>query len=457
MPKNQFRVKERTKTEKILRLVHKYAYLETLILIIAYLGIGYIVDPNDICLLDKKAPFLLMLLAVITLFHGFESGVLAMTLISFVMVYFYEEFPYAQFLIILLMTLLFSEFHYYWTQKIKKAEVDANYKNTKLAELSRAFYSLKISHDQLEKNYVVKPMSIRNALNHILQTARNIQKDDAIHDKMEENYKEFLNLVQKSFNVISGLIVFKKGSLQQPFNKNTTDIVYGEYTDRVTKNDIFNNFIVDKAIARKIPVYISDDEGEPTLENKLESRFIAAIPALFNDEIVSVLVIENMPFMAFERENLTSIAILLEYFTIETQKTLHYADKLHAITFIPDVEFKLEIARLYTLYEKFRVNSVFLVLKIDDELQSIRLFETIKQMLRSLDMVTKIDKENSFFITLLFPLHDKAAALGFLNRLNRQIKEEDRAFDYMLFDLSRLDLLNKYINEAAKKEISTNV
>jgi len=453
MQKKQHRIVKITLKDMILKALHKYAYVETLTLIASYLLVGYLINPEDICILHFDVPFLLILLAIITLFHGFENGILAMSVASFSMLLFYESFPYINFLIILMMVLIFSEFHYYWTQKIKKAELEASYKGIKLEELSRAFYSLKISHDQLEKNYVIKPMSIRNSLGEIIHMNSKIMNDKNIIEKKKEKYKLFLELLQKSFNVQSGLILYRKSpKYKEFFQAKVVNVVYGEYTLKVSIRDIFKNYLVDKSVARKTSIYISDDSGNPSLKSDLETRYIAAIPAIYDNEIISLLVIEQMPFMAFERENLTSIAILLEYFSIEIRKEEFIVDNDH-ITFLEDKEYKFELARLSILYEKYSVNSIILVLKVTNELQAIRMFERANMMLRLLDLSTLIERNGSFFISLLFPLHDDAAAKGFLNRYRGQLDEEDREFFSMTFDLKRLDLFYSYINDSDHRSI----
>jgi len=48
----------------------------------------------------------------------------------------------------------------------------------------------------------------------------------------------------------------------------------------------------------------------------------------------------------------------------------------------------------------------------------------------------------------MFPLHDEAAALGYLNRLMGSFDEEkDKNFNYMTFTLAQTQLLNKYLRE----------
>lgn len=443
------RVKEKTKIESLLKTLHEYAYIETIIMITMYLSIGYLVDSKDICMLDSDVSFILILLAIITLFHGFENGILALIILALAMWLMYPVFAYIEFLVALMMTFIFSEFHYYWGQKIKKAEIQANYRGTKLDELSKSFYTLKISHDQLEKNYVIKPMSIRNSIEYIINQKDVIDQDESIKDKKEAYFNNFLSLLEKSFNVNSALIIHKKDTNDENAYLDVENSIfsYSPLSEKRTPNIILEDFLVDKAISRKTAIYISNDFGEPTTINDINSLYLAAIPALDANKVTSVLVIEKMPFMAFNRENLTSISILLEYFSIEIAKK-EFLSNENELTLVEDEAFQYEFERMKYLYKKFDVNSIILVIRIDNELQATRVYEKIKKMLRSLDMVTLVKNNDFYYITLLFPLHDKAAALGYLNRLLFTLKEEkDKKFNYMTFDLSKTELLNKYFEE----------
>lgn len=442
------RIKERTLLDNILKIVHKYAYFETLIILFLYLAVGYLIDEKDICILNGEISYILILLAIITLFHGFENGILGVAVIALAMWYFYDTFHYIEFLVTLMMTLIFSEFHYYWNKKIKEAEVYSDYRGAKLDELSKAFYTLKISHDQLEKNYVIKPMSIRNSIEHIITKHREIDSSLDIDAISSLFYFNFLELLEKSFSVHSAAIIYKKDSAYND-NLDTKNALFrlSQNMQESSIEELLNDYLVDQAIGRKSAIYISDKTGEPSATIDSNSSFIAAIPALQEGKVVAVLLIAKMPFMAFNRENLTSISILLDYFCVEITKhnRLTLSD---GIALVSDKDFRFETARLLHIHKKYKVNSIFLVIRIEEELQAIRIFEKIEKMLRSLDMVTLVHHEKLFHIVILFPLHDKAATLGFLNRMLFSIKEEqDREFNYMTFSLDQIELLNSYIRE----------
>ena len=448
MAKNQHRVKARTTVESFLKLVHDYAYAETLIIVAIYLGVGYIVDSNDICMLNGDISYILILLSIITLFHGFENGMLTVAILAFFMWLSYEVFAYIEFLVALLMTMIYSEFHYYWTGKINDAEIDSNYRGSKLDELSKAFYTLKISHDQLEKNYVVKPMSIRNSIELIIGNNKKVKSDESINDKTNEYYNHFLGLLEKSFNVQSSIIIYKDNdSNSELFNAKTTNVVFGAYTETIEVKNIFKDYLVDEAVNRKTAIYISDKMGEPTTVTDRNSDFLCVLPAIQENQLVGVLIIKKMPFMSFNRENLTSISILLDYFSIEVRNRnlLYLSDEMGIVK---DIMFRFEYSRLKSLYKKYNTESMILVLKTESELQSIQVYEKIEKMLRSLDMVTKIQEKRSYYIIIMFPLHDKAAAEGFYTRLISTMKEErDKKMETATFSMSQTGLINKYLRE----------
>jgi len=442
------RIQERSTLDTILKIVHEYAYLETLIIVTAYLFLGYLIDPQDICMLNGQISYILILLAIITLFHGFENGILSIAIIAFAMWFSYPFFEYTEFLVALMMTMIFSEFHYYWTKKIKAAEINSTYRGNKLDELSKAFYTLKISHDQLEKNYVIKPMSIRHSIEYIIEKNRDINESETIVDKNREYYLSFLGLLEKSFNVQNALILYKHADDKKKLiDEKNAYLAYSSKTSKHTIEELLNDYLVDKAISRQTAIYISDKSGEPTINSNYNSEFIGAIPAILEKNVVCVLIIKKMPFMSFNRENLTSISILLEYFSIEIRKK-HVLRTSNEISIVENEEFRFEYARLRHLYQNFKTGSINLVMRIDNEVQATRIYEKVDKMLRSLDMLTMIKHNEMYYIILMFPLHDKAAALGYLNRLLNFLDEEkDKKFDYMTFDMSQTKLLNKYLRE----------
>jgi len=439
----------KNRLDTIVSKLEDFAYLETFTLVSLYLIVGYLIDPNDVCMLNAQISYMLILLSIITLFHGFENGLLALALLAAAIWFFYPIFEYTEFLVALMMTMIFSEFHYFWTKKIKKAELDSNYRGVKLDELSKSFYALKISHDQLEKNYVVKPMSIRNSISEIIQQKIKIDEDKTIDidARTKEYYKNFMILLEKSFNVNKSLVIYKTLSNRNILSQENALQSCSSICNVKNLEDVFNNYLVDRAISRQQAVFISDEKGNPDLNSEDETKFIAAIPSVSNGEVISVLAIETMPFMAFNRENLTSIAILLEYLSLSVVKedSLYLSDELDSIV---DKDFRNEYIRLKRLYDKYDVESTTLVIKMDNELQTLKVEERVLKMLRSLEFTTTLHNEKHYYIINLFPLHDKSSAVGYVNRLISMLEDErDKNFEHLSFNMKESHVLNKYLKE----------
>ncbi len=452
--KNNNRNLKKLWVEDLLEFLTKHAYTETVIITVLYLILGYMIDPNDVCMVEKDAPYLIMFLAVITLFHGLESGILSLTIITVTMWFFYDTFRYIDFLVALIMTMIYSQFHRYWTNKLNKMHFEAEYRNRKISELSRAFYTLKISHDQLEKNYVVKPMSIRNSIEYIFEkNTRNISEENKI-EKITQNYKDFLELLQKSFNLTNGVIIYTVDHDKKKYTdefKHLRENAYVVSNHDIDFNDtidsILEEHIVEKAIRTKRPVYLSNERGDPSISWNLQYDYLAAIPSVYEDEILGILLIKKMAFMAFNRENLTAIAILLDYFMIEIENKTLLLDYKY-LPLVDDNNFNAEFTRLKFINEKYHVNSVTILIKVKSHLQGTRLYEIITKILRALDLVTVIEHKGFYNIVILLALNDEAAARGFLNRLIQNIiTKEDKMFDVMIFEIDQVDQINEFLEK----------
>jgi hypothetical protein len=428
----------------------KLEFIESIFIIGIYLSIGYYLNHNDICMINYKFPIIFVVLAVLVLFYGIEIGIFSTFIFAIVIYFNYKPFPIETFLAIFAMSLTFGQFNYIWKKRIEQAELDAEYKDEKLSELSNAFYSLKISHDQLEKNYIIKPMSIRLILEQLIDELINF-KSTGLVSVNEMLYFKLLEILKQSFNLKKGFVIFSK-DIQQEISLDNM-IISSLEKIKYKKEEILNNYLVIQAISRKMPIFLSN-------ENTQETEFLAAIPTIYKNKVINILIIEDMPFTSFERENLTSISIILQFVSIEVLKYLLFGQENRCIDFIEDRNFKFEINRLLTIYDKFKKTSSLLVFTLHSEIDAIKLYEFIQKSLRALDKVTFLKRKNNFYVIVLFPLNEKEVAIGFLNRLKSNLKNNNYYREYMIFDLSRLDLFFEYITKEhaikRKKPTKTN-
>ena len=399
----------------------KYPYLETIIIISLYLFIGYLLNPEDICMLEHKLSSLTILLAIITLFHGISSGLLAIVIIGIAMKVGYTQFYYQDFLKELVLVLIFGEFYYYWSRSISKYEMKAKFSKQKLEELSKAFYTLKISHDQIEESYVLKPMSVRNSI----ETIKNYFSEG--YD--EKSYNNFLLLLQKNFNI-------ERACLCKVDNKNKITVVAQTNSeDRFDKDDLLIKHVFEK----QMPVYISGDEKYNN------SKYLAAIPIISNYTITGILVIEKMPFLSFNKDNLITAQILSTYLFNEFNKS----KTIKQIgDYFKDFEnvFRFEMYRFNLLSQKYDISSAVLVFETTDKLQMHLLTENIERSLRSLEVLGKVSTEEKDVVVILFPFSSKSATLGFVKRIYSLMDyADDRTIRHSTFNILQTELIESYI------------
>lgn len=398
--------------------IAKYSFLETAVLLFGFTFIGYYIDPADPLLLHYEIIFIIATMAIITLFHGISEGILAIFILVVEMHFLYPVFPVEFFLKISLFTLVFGEFHYFWNRKIAQNRSKNAYLRNKLDELTNAFYMLKISHDQLEKNYLFKPMSLRNSIRKLKES----------YSQNNDYFKEFSILLEKSFNVSkSQLCIVNDSKLYSPYDK--------EYLNPLDIKDP----MIEMVFVKKSPMYVSSQE----MQNN--SKYLAVIPAVSANKVKGVLLIEKMPFLSFNKDTLITISVIISYFLDEVEKWNFIESSKNENCLIQD-EYIIERGRLYKLYNDYKVESTILVIKTKDELLSHLILEAIYKTLRSLDIVSNNKSNDYEVITILFPFADQASANGFLTRLFKliKLKIDDEKVEYSYFNISELEIINQY-------------
>ncbi len=413
-------------SKKVREFLFKYAHLETILLMILYVIVGYISSPQDILMIDVDFSFLTIVLAIITLFHGISSGLLAMAIVIIVMHYSYEEFQYFYYLKELVLVLIYGEFHFFWNSIISHHATEHKYTRQKFTELSKAFYVLKISHDQIEKSYVVKPMSLRNSILKI--------KEYYIKEKPHDYYEKFLLLLQKTLSIESAFLLAVED------DKSMNLLAQTDSNEVVDVDDL----LLKESYAKKMPLYV-----DATNEHN-KSSYLATIPAVSNKKVIGFLVIAKMPFMSFNEDNLTSATILINYMF----------DEIHKIEIMSNIDnflplfqsnFRFESYRLYQLNRKFGTETTVLIFKSYNKLNTHLLQEMVQKNLRILDVMSYIKREEFDIIAILFPFADSTSADGFVDRIynNTGIVNGDTDVKYTSLSIKDVELIEEYIKDVA--------
>ncbi|GAB4029278.1 MAG: hypothetical protein Fur0012_03440 [Elusimicrobiota bacterium] len=404
---------------------------ELLLISFVFFSLGYISNRADPLLINSEINILLILVSVITLFYGLFSGVLVMAAVGFGLYHFYKPFPYNYFVNNLLFMLIFSEFHYFWNRTLKKMEKQNEYIEMKLSELTRNFYSLKLSHDQLEKSYILKPNSLRN----ILQQIKNLYLENPAGA-----YDELLTVISKNYGIKKAAIFTKKGEQYSKISAFGTENPLNE-DSRVLKN----------ALETMSPSYLSKFED-------IKMDYLAALPALdSSDNLNFIMVVEDMQFLQFNKDIIFSIWVIINYFSDFISHVNLSSDIIKKHPHCPS-EFLVELKRLAHIRKKLEIKSLILTLKIKKSgVGSEDVNSFIAKNLRGIDMTCF--KNDMIFI--LFPLVSYSNIQPVIEKIEKQVSDkfslEEKGFSYKILEV--LDDASKtaeYILEIAQRENEPN-
>ena len=404
--------------KKYLRII-----LESFFLSAGFILLGYIWNTQDPLFLTTQKHILpyVFVIVLLTLYYGLVAGIVSMLVFGLFLNFFYREFPYNTFFWYALLTFVLGEFHYFWQRKLNRYGEENSFLKEKIENLGRNFFMLKISHDQIEKNYVLKPLSIRSVLKEIRHMI--INEDPNM-------FKNFLMLISRFTNVDSGSLYIKKGD-------NFVEVAkIGEGAELE-----MNDPLVEKAFEGKTAVYLSVSQ----LSDSNRSKYLSVLPVTDIDgNINGIMLITKMPFLSLNRDNLLSISVFLTYLFDEIFLSKSTGSLIKKYPQIPAYFIK-ELDRLIKLNRKYGIQSVIVVfyLKKEDFLESA--FEQIEKNLRGLDLSARCSFGDKEKLPVVLPFTGDVNSIEFINRIKFLLKEnlgEDigKKMKHVIIPVGKFDL-----------------
>ena len=363
---------------------------------IAIVAGGYFFAPKDPLLVHEEFSFLILWLAIVTLFYGLNMGLIMWVVFAIVSFFSYANDPVftsvllENLFFVFLFGLFFSNLH----NEMDKYKVKTKYLQLRLKELTNAFFTLKISHDKLESIYIIQPASFRFVISEILESSN--------HNTPKESAKNTLRVLKKFFSVNSAMIWRVKGNV--PHHAFAS---IGNIDENIDKNDK----LIQEALIQKRAIYLND------LEDKEQTSYLYAIPFMDKrDSIVAILIIKEIPFLFYHEDTLLKINVVFNYIWTEYKKRAsldRIRENSHEATALKNdnherqdiVDFKLEIARLNNILKGFNIDSRVYVIATKNEAlhKEIDDFLYHNEILEVLDQYISLQCGENYIHFLLFP------------------------------------------------------
>jgi hypothetical protein len=399
--------------ENLLKIVLAEVTIFVIFLIIA----GYYLHSEDILFLKTVNSPLLIAVIVFSLYYGLHVGIGLIFLISLLAYFFYPKLPVKSLLWYFILVLTCGEFRFYWERKIEEAEAIKSYYGEQIDSLRKHLYLLKLSHDQLENSYIIKPYSIRRVIEEL--------KKNLLEGKTseEELINFFLLLISQNFQV-NRAAIYEIGETRKLINTyklgNASDF---SLDDPLLKRALEegNNFY-----------YTPKDSNEP-----VTNSLAVFVERLNNKRLL--LSIQDIDFSYFTEEILNYIYVLFSYLVEDISFAREFKkEKVHLCSF----EFMKEYKKMFKLYEKFETQSSLVLVKILKE-PFEEVYEEIKNSLRYLDVPCHI---KSNYALILLPLTDISGARAFSQRITGKLKDKIEVKEIILLNRSLSEMHSKIFN-----------
>ncbi len=368
--------------------------------------LGLMLTPDDPLWLDAGFPWVWFAPLLLALRYGPLVGLggVGMVLLLWLSISSVDAFPKLFFLGGLVLVMVVGEFSSLWLARTRRAETVQAYLGQRLESLTRQFYLLHLSHDRLEQDLISHPMSMRDALANLRQTAGN-------EADLANNSHALLRLLAQYCQIESAAVFLLKGQVLDPQAVATI----GRFSQLANDDPLLTESLASGRLCHI---------GGASAESQGRTNYVIAAPLVnLAGETYGVVLVEKMPFFALQDEILQTINLFLGYFTDGMTLGTWSRQLRESYPLCPEA-FAFELLRLLHVRQGTGVNSVIVALEIRRTAGSDGLIQQILRMKRALDEVWLAIGQEADVLATLMPLSNTASAEGYIARLETWARQK---------------------------------
>lgn len=304
------------------------------------------------------------------------------------------------------IALLCGQFRSIWHEKLTRSNQLLQYAQQRLEFLSRVYFMTRISHDRMEQNLISKPVTIRSAL--IDLRTMIVEKGAKLTPEVA---KLLLQLMSQACSFErAGIFVVEDGHIQQvPLAE------VGKFQELKAQDPLVVN-----ALRRNEFTYLAVNQ----LSEKEVSDYLVVAPLKpYQGEAYGAIVVERMPFLALNQDNLKALSVLLNYFSEDYYAVEQANDILQAY---PDClsDFAIELKKLHLLKCKVGIDSCLVALFVSNEVTYQSIIPALQLQQRGLDLTWVHKREKDSVLVTLMPVAEIMAVEGYVRRVRTWLREE---------------------------------
>jgi len=380
------------------------------------LGLGYLLRPEDPLMLDMGFPWAWLLPLILALRYGTLVGVGGVLMMLAAWYLFHQggaeagDFPRMFFLGGLLLVLVAGQFGDVWGNRLARARAVNRYLDERLSALTKSHYLLRLSHARLENDLLARPTTLRDTLAQMRGAAR----DADARDGALAGAQAMMQLAAQACQVESAALYPCRGEV--PLAEAAARV--GPAFDLDPADPLVEACLRTRQAAHLRSEGLQHEAGSP------RTRYVAVVPVLAgSDRLLGLLVVERMPFLSLNYENLQLLMVLASYYAdgVEHAAATHGIES--ALPACPHA-FALDYARLARLRAQAGVQSSVVALVFDLDEASDAPYDAVVRSRRELDVAWQLRGSRRRALVTLMPLSDARAVSAYLLRIEAMLRAQ---------------------------------
>lgn len=312
-----------------------------------------------------------------------------------------------------LLTLLCALFQKYWSKKITQSAEISEYLQNRIQSIAYSHRVLLLSYERIEQTYISQPTTLRSSLMEMRELlARSTSEQEAAL------YARFLHLITLQCHLEKAAIFPMQG-------KKMDDVPWAEIGGKV-KRPRLDDFLIQECLSRMAIAHVSikaSREAEAPDHHRRVSDYLVVIP-LFDPikRLIAILVVESMPFIHLQDENINILQVLAQYFT--SGYLVEKADDILKEFPSCPADFGNELQRLYSVYQHGLRDSAMLVFRCQPHAQQKDYFYRLQQEKRGIDSQWLYSLGDDVLLFLLMPMTGRAGVESYKMRINQLLQKD---------------------------------
>jgi len=391
------------------------AWIETFIVSALTIGLSWLINSNDILFLQHDFPWIVLAPLFLALRHGFMFGFVSALFFIGLTVLMWRmglgtkhDFSTTSMLGLLIVTVLAGEFSDFWQRRLGRVEVESAQRDRRMAEFTRSYHLLTVSHDQLVERLAGSSVSLRQTIANMRQEMLDTEYGN---EPLSSEAKRILALFRR-YGAVQSASLHRVVEGQLEVQSLGRLGAVSENMQSLRDSDIIRESLV----AKEMISVLAEDNGAPRY---VDGNILAVVPVGdLSGKLWAMLVIYRIPFLKFTEDNLSLIAVMASYLgDLLSELALEMqSEQENRIDFHTEIKLAVRYARLYGMSGK--------LVTVELPKGQSEYFSTLLSFKRSLDKVSvRVNQDGDEVALWLMPFSDDFAVVGFQARINVWAKE----------------------------------